>query len=344
MEILLLVARVLLAATFTVSGVAKLLDRLGSQKSLQDFGVPAFLAGPMAFLLPIAELTCAMALIPNASVQLGAIGVSVLLIVFIFAIGINLARGRKPDCHCFGQLSSKPVGASTLVRNVVLLGFAGVVAWKGPEYPGWGTMGGYTNLETVIFTLIAVLGAGLGLTLFFLFQMLRQNGRLLLRLEAIEKKLDINPDEKPVAGLPVGSEAPYVPLEAAKVLHPFLLVFTESGCGACEALQPELAQWRIDYADRLSIHVISGPETVHLYKATATPSAVLVVDGKVASPLSEGVDAIRKLVTRSTLPPPVKRGDPVPSMQLQDLEGATVDLASLRGRRTLVLFWSPRCG
>src|SRR6185295_17208290 len=148
-----------------------------------------------------------------------------------------------------------------------------------------------SNLEIVIFTLIAVLAIGLVLTLFFLFQMLRQNGRLLLRLEAVEKKLDINPDEKPVAGLTVGSESPYVPVEAANVLHPFLLVFTESGCGACEALKPELAQWRLEYADRLSIHIISVAETLHLYKVTATPSAVLVVDGKIASSLSEGVDA-----------------------------------------------------
>jgi len=76
MAILLLVVRVLLAATFMVSGIAKLLDRLGSRKSLQDFGVPVFLAVPLAFLLPIAELTCAIALIPDASVQMGAIGVS----------------------------------------------------------------------------------------------------------------------------------------------------------------------------------------------------------------------------------------------------------------------------
>jgi hypothetical protein len=33
-----------------------------------------------------------------------------LLVLFIVAIAVTLARGRKPDCHCFGQLHSKPIG------------------------------------------------------------------------------------------------------------------------------------------------------------------------------------------------------------------------------------------
>ena len=44
------------------------------------------------------------------------------------------------------------------------------------------------------------------------------------------------------------------------------------------------------------------------------------------------------------LPPSVKKGDPVPSLRLPDLSGKTVDMAQLRGRRTLVLFWNPGCG
>jgi thiol-disulfide isomerase/thioredoxin len=50
------------------------------------------------------------------------------------------------------------------------------------------------------------------------------------------------------------------------------------------------------------------------------------------------------LVARVTLPPPVKKGDTVPSLKLLDLTGETVDVAALRGRRTLLLFWNPSCG
>jgi peroxiredoxin len=76
----------------------------------------------------------------------------------------------------------------------------------------------------------------------------------------------------------------------------------------------------------------------------ATPSAVLITAGKISTPLAEGPDAIRDLVARSTLPAPVKKGEAVPALQLPDLDGGTQDLGALRGRRTLVLFWSPSCG
>ena len=76
---------------------------------------------------------------------------------------------------------------------------------------------------------------------------------------------------------------------------------------------------------------------------TATPSAVLVKDDSIASPVVTGPDAIRALVTDATLPPPLKRGDAVPSMKVPALGGGTLDLASLPGR-TLMLFWNPGCG
>jgi len=122
--IVLLVARLLLAVVFAVAGEAKLADRVGSQRALTDFGVPTSLAAPLGLLLPLAEFAVAVALIPTATAWWGALGALVLLLLFIVAIGINLARGRKPDCRCFGQLHSAPVGWKTLVRN----GLLGVVA------------------------------------------------------------------------------------------------------------------------------------------------------------------------------------------------------------------------
>src|ERR1700674_1163700 len=133
MSIIVLAARLLLAAVFTVAGIAKLLDLAGSRKSLADFGVPAWLSKPLGVFLPLAELVCAAALIPSASAVWGARGVAALLAIFIAGISINLARGRTPDCHCFGQLSSSPVSWKTLARNVVLLALAGVVVAQGRD-------------------------------------------------------------------------------------------------------------------------------------------------------------------------------------------------------------------
>jgi uncharacterized membrane protein YphA (DoxX/SURF4 family) len=104
MEILIVGGRVVLAGVFVVAGIAKLADRAGARKSMRDFGVPGPLAGAFAILLPAAELLAAVALVPASTAWYGAAGALALLLLFVAGIAFNLALGRKPDCHCFGQL------------------------------------------------------------------------------------------------------------------------------------------------------------------------------------------------------------------------------------------------
>src|SRR5215203_5149372 len=167
MDTVLLFARLLLAAVFIVAGGAKLADREGSRRAVADFGVPAALAAPLGVLLPLAELAVAVALIPTSTAFWGAVGALVLLLLFVAGIGANLARGRKPDCHCFGQLHSSPVGWSTLARNGVLAAIATFVVWQGlegevgPSVIGW--LAALSNTQqlivvggTVVLALVAV--------------------------------------------------------------------------------------------------------------------------------------------------------------------------------------------
>src|ERR1035438_2334535 len=88
MDGVLLLVRLLLSATFALAGLAKAADPAGTRQSILDFGAPAFLARPMALLLPLAELACAIALLPAASAVWGAAGTLALLLSFIVAIGI----------------------------------------------------------------------------------------------------------------------------------------------------------------------------------------------------------------------------------------------------------------
>jgi uncharacterized membrane protein YphA (DoxX/SURF4 family) len=102
MDSALLLARLLLAAVFAVAGVAKLADRPGSGQAMRAFGVPARLAAPLGTILPLVELSIALALIPTASAWWGALGALALLLLFIAGIAVSLAHGQHPDCHCFG--------------------------------------------------------------------------------------------------------------------------------------------------------------------------------------------------------------------------------------------------
>src|SRR5437660_184028 len=168
MDIVLLLARLLLAVVFVVAGLAKLADRAGSRKALLDFGVPAMLVAPFAVLLPLAELAVAVALLPTFSAWWGAIGALALLLLFVAGIGYNLAHGRTPDCHCFGQLHSTPAGWPTLVRTVVLAAGAGLIVWLGPhaadpDVLGWlGTLALPQRMELLIGMIAVALLAGEG--------------------------------------------------------------------------------------------------------------------------------------------------------------------------------------
>ena len=192
MSILLLVARLLLAVVFVVAGLAKIADLRGSQKAVEGFGVPSFLATPLGTILPFAELAVAIALIPTAWAFYGAIGAAVLLLVFIIGIGANLSVGRQPDCHCFGQLHSEPVGASTLIRNVILAIIAGFVIWQGAAYNNVGlsavnwltTLTAAQYVELVVGVILVALVA---IETWLLLQTMTQQGRILTRLELLEE-------------------------------------------------------------------------------------------------------------------------------------------------------------
>jgi peroxiredoxin/uncharacterized membrane protein YphA (DoxX/SURF4 family) len=345
MDAALLIARMLLAAVFILAGVAKLSDFKGSRQAIIDFGMPALLASPLALLLPLAELAVAAALIPASTALLGAAGSLALLLLFILGIGANLARGRKPECHCFGQLHSSPAGWKTLARNGVLAGLAAFVVWPGwngnvgPSAIAW--LGALSTAQ-----LLGLLGGVLVLSLlagqwWFLVHLLRQNGRLLVRLEVVEASVaaggSVAPSENgtPVhqaEGLPVGSKAPEfvlsglhsesITLEALRSSgKPVMALFTDPGCGPCNAMLPEVGRWQEEHVQKLTLSLISrgeveenktkaqehGLSNVLLqkdwevsesYQVRGTPSAVLISpDGKIASPVSGGEEGIRALLS-----------------------------------------------
>src|SRR5436309_3246990 len=138
MDFVLLAARLLLAIVFLVAGLAKLADRAGTCQALVEFGVPAPLARPLGLSLPLLELAAAAALVPPVTAWWGSLGALALLLLFVGGIALNVAHGRRPDCHCFGQLHAAPAGWPTLTRNAGLAALAGLLVWQGPAQPGAG--------------------------------------------------------------------------------------------------------------------------------------------------------------------------------------------------------------
>lgn len=310
----------LLATLFVVAGMSKLADRTGSTRAISDFGIPTTLAPALGLFLPLVELAVAATLLPASTAWWGAIGALVLLLLFVTGIAANLARGRKPDCHCFGQLHSAPAGWKTLLRNGALAALAGFVVWQGHTGAGPSAVAWIAGLSTAQGAGIFLGAIVFGLIVaqwWFLVHLLRQNGRLLMRLEALEESLagggGVAPSGNgvPASGLPVGTQAPPFSLSGlygetltleALLSHdkPVMLIFTDPNCGPCNALLPDIGRWQEEHSEKLTVSLISRGdpkenrtktsehgvqhvllqedwEAAEAYKINGTPSAVLVM-------------------------------------------------------------------
>lgn len=311
MEALLVIARLVLAGTFIVSGVAKLADLPGSRQAVASFGVPERWAKPAGLALPVLELVLAILLLPVATATLGALGLLALLIAFIIGIGINLSRGNKPDCHCFGQLSRTPIGRNTIIRNVVLAAIAlfvaasGLAGNPGPSLFAWTE--DLAVLQWVLLALVIIEALVLAGVVWLLVHLLGQNGRLLVRLDNIETALedadidvddddDEDDEEDEDEGLPIGAPAPAFTLtglygETATLDSlrargtPVLLVFSDPTCGPCNGLMPDVGKWQRDHAGKLTVAVLSrGSVDSNKSKASehALSNVLLQADNEIA--------------------------------------------------------------
>lgn len=146
-----------MAAVFAVAGMAKLMDRDGARQAVAAFGVPRRLVAPLATILPVAEIGVALALLLRATAVAGAAGALVLLGLFIVGVTVNLAGGRQPDCRCFGQLHTAPLGVKTLARNVILAGLAALVVAGGPGTGLGAWSSGRSGIEWVSLAVAAAL-------------------------------------------------------------------------------------------------------------------------------------------------------------------------------------------
>ena len=119
-------ARVVLGGVFAYSAVRKR-SAAGSAAALAAFGLPA--PRLAAATLAGAEVAVAAWLLGGLRSPWPAGAALALLAMFNLVVGVNLARGRRLPCPCFGS-GSRPIGTGTLVRNGWLLALA--VVGTGP--------------------------------------------------------------------------------------------------------------------------------------------------------------------------------------------------------------------
>jgi thioredoxin-related protein len=309
--------RIALSAVFGLAGVTKLTDVRGTREAVKNFGVPEPLAPYVSLVLPLVELAIAVGLLFNATSRLSAFAALLVLLLFVIAISVNLARGRTHDCHCFGQIYSRPLGWPTLLRNIVFAAAATFVWWQSRSNPAPGVFETLAKLDASQWLLLL---AAVAIVIAILFYSQQRQKRLASATTAIQ------------VGLPINSFAPPFELTAyaggttsLKQLldygKPLLLIFTNPNCGPCVVLFAEVKEWQQTHSQQLTIALLSfgtikenfvnvarnglghvllqkQREVAEKYLAKLTPTAVLIsTDGRIASRLAAGADEIRALLT-----------------------------------------------
>ncbi len=334
MEISLLIVRLLLVAVFGVAGIAKLFDPAGSEKAFGDFGLPKFLARPMVYILPALELAIAGMLLFVTTSWFGAVGASGLFVIFTAGMLYQMAKGNAPDCHCFGQIHSEPVGVTSVLRNVAFLILAGFLVIQGQNAQGLSLIN--SNQDIMQFVIgIAVVMLLLAAVL-FLKKISEQQTQIMRRIELMELvardggSVEREAAGHPHEGMPIGAIIPEFELpdlngepvslsslRAAKL--PVLFLFVAPTCNPCKALLPEFDAWQKELAGKINLVYISNGdaaenrekfdgdaskvillqkdrEITDLLRAKWTPTALLMDgDGRVASHAAAGDSAIREL-------------------------------------------------
>jgi thiol-disulfide isomerase/thioredoxin len=221
----------------------------------------------------------------------------------------------------------------------------------------------------------------LGAACWMLMELFRHHGRLLVRLEAIESKLDLAKQDHSQASVgepahpfvlptPTGTKVGLTDLIALG--RRVLLIFVDPNCPACETLQPYLARWERELSGRLTVALIvrgtaqanhhkvdnirwvlleGESEVWRAYACERTPSAVVVgTDARIGSPVMKGPQPIiaflenaMPAVPNQTQPGDISLRQLVPALRLIDTGGRSAGLDEIAGKPTLLVFWNPAC-
>ncbi len=337
MELGLLILRLFLAAVFGLAGAGKLADLAGSRKAVTGFGVPASLAGFVGVALPLFEIAIAVSLLFTVTSWWGAICAAALLLVFVGGMIYQMAKGNAPDCHCFGQIHSEPVGISSLIRNLIFLFPAVVVIAKGRADQGMSLSN--VDRDSVQLMLIFLAVLLLGIAIDFLRRITSKQDEIVRRIDILEVvakdsgQVERHHAGSPHDGLPIGATLPdfevqdiYGKFRTTLSLTgenvPVLMFFVSPTCSPCKALVPRFQEWGLELSGRVKVVLISSGtvdeniekfgdqvtrslfvgkdrEFADAVNAKWTPSALYVdVNGKVASHIAAGDTAMVELVNK----------------------------------------------
>ena len=135
--------QIALGVLFVAAALPKVVDPPGFAHMIYNYRlVPGALVNVMALGMPWLELLVGLGLILGIWTRTSVAVVGALLLVFVAAIGINLARGNAIDCGCFDVTAAGKTVAERLkdmrwdiLRDAGMLAMAAQVLWATGRTP-----------------------------------------------------------------------------------------------------------------------------------------------------------------------------------------------------------------
>lgn len=112
--------RLYLAAIFLIACYHKILDPHAFALDVATYQIlPLELVNPMALVLPWVELAAGIMLLVGLRTRAAALLIAAMMVVFIAALSIALAKGLDMGCGCFASQGANedPISWKTLVRD-----------------------------------------------------------------------------------------------------------------------------------------------------------------------------------------------------------------------------------
>jgi len=118
----LLLVRLIVGAVFIYASLDKLAEPAAFAQSVANYRlVPLPLLHLFAWLLPILEAVCGVALILGWQRRGAALLIAAMTVMFIIAIAAALIRDLDISCGCFHTAGGHAVGRDLLLRDIALL-------------------------------------------------------------------------------------------------------------------------------------------------------------------------------------------------------------------------------
>lgn len=126
--------RLLIGWSFVSASLDKIANPALFSKVVYNYDLlPIPFINPFALFLPALEFVAGLLLILGLFPRSQALLIGLLLILFVGALTINIARGNDADCGCFGLEEESPIGWSLVLRDLVLLiGIAQIFTTRQP--------------------------------------------------------------------------------------------------------------------------------------------------------------------------------------------------------------------